>query len=509
MTTAMAAGSSDTPKGLAAPSPGRHVLVTGKGERPRGRILIVDDEANARAALSEILRDEGYATETAADGFKALGKIEEFAPDVVLTDLKMPGLDGLAFMEKAKSASPQSVFVVMTAFGTITSAVSAIKMGADNYLTKPLDYEALSAVVERAMEKAKLLQETQALRERLRERNAFGHIVSEDPKMRSVLDLVAQVGPSKASVLIMGESGTGKELIAEALCAASPRANKPFVRLHCAALAESLLESELFGHEKGAFTGAVARREGRFKQADGGTLFLDEIGEIPQGTQVKLLRFLQEKTFERVGGNETLKVDVRLIAATNRDLKAEIKKGTFREDLYYRLNVISIELPPLRERRADIGPLASFFLARYAKENGRNIEGISEKALKVLSSYDWPGNVRELENVIERAVVLCDGGLIDLRHLPPALAPKHAKEGPPPIPGSTIQELERYAILKTLEACGGSTSKAATILGVSPRKIQYKLHEYSTDPLPPRSSAAADGTSRTSHKPDGGTREDD
>jgi DNA-binding NtrC family response regulator len=394
----------------------------------------------------------------------------------------MPGLDGIAFMEKAKSASPQTVFVVMTAFGTISSAVSAIKKGAENYLTKPLDYEALSAVVDRAMEKAKLLQETLALRDRLRERNAFGHIVTEDPKMRSVLDLVAQVGPSKASVLITGESGTGKELIAEALCAASPRAQAPFVRLHCAALAESLLESELFGHEKGAFTGAVARREGRFKQADGGTLFLDENGEIPMGTQVKLLRFLQEKSFERVGGNETLKVDVRLIAATNRDLKAEIKKGNFREDLYYRLNVIAVELPPLREKRADIGPLASFFLGRYAKENGRNIEGISEQVLKVLAAYDWPGNVRELENVIERAVVLCEGPQIDLRHLPPSLVPSDQRDGPPPIPGSTIQDLERYAILKTLEACGGSTSKAASILGVSPRKIQYKLHEYSGGP---------------------------
>ena len=451
---------------------------------PRGRILVVDDEANARAALSEILRDEGYATETAADGFKALGKLEEFAPDVVLTDLKMPGLDGIAFMEKAKSASPQTVFVVMTAFGTISSAVSAIKRGAENYLTKPLDYEALSAVVDRAMEKAKLLQETLALRERLRERNAFGHIVTEDPKMRALLDLVGQVGPSKATVLITGESGTGKELIAEALCAASPRASGPFVRLHCAALAESLLESELFGHEKGAFTGAVARREGRFKQADGGTLFLDEIGEIPLGTQVKLLRFLQEKSFERVGGNETLKVDVRLIAATNRDLKAEIKKGHFREDLYYRLNVIAVELPPLRERRQDIGPLASFFLGRYAKENGRNIDGISEQALKVLSAYDWPGNVRELENVIERAVVLCDAPQVDVRHLPPSLVPADQRGGAPPIPGSTIQDLERYAILKTLEACGGSTSKAASILGVSPRKIQYKLHEYSGGPGP-------------------------
>jgi len=457
----------------------------------RGRILIVDDEANARAALSEILRDEGYSTETAADGFKALGKLEEFSPDVILTDLKMPGLDGIAFMEKARAAAPGTVFVVMTAFGTIQGAVQAVKKGAENYLTKPLEFDALSAVVERAMEKARLVHETRQLRDRLRERNAFGHIVSDDPKMQAVLDLVAQVGPSRASVLITGESGTGKELIAEAIHLASPRAKAPFVRLHCAALAESLLESELFGHERGAFTGAVARREGRFKQADGGTLFLDEIGEVPQGTQVKLLRFLQERTFERVGGNETVKVDVRIIAATNRDLNAEIKKGTFREDLFYRLNVVTLLLPPLRERRGDIAPLASFFLARYAAENGKQISGLSDEAAARLSEHGWPGNVRELENVIERAVVLCDAsqdgtsaaeprrGLhIELRHLPSSVVPQEDSGGPPPIPGTTIADLERYAILKTLEACDGSTSKAAMILGVSTRKIQYKLHEY-------------------------------
>jgi DNA-binding NtrC family response regulator len=460
----------------------------------RGRILIVDDEANARAALSEILRDEGYATETAADGFKALGKLEEFAPDVILTDLKMPGLDGIAFMEKARSAAPGAVFVVMTAFGTIGSAVAAVKKGAENYLTKPLEYEALSAVVERAMEKARLVQETRQLRDRLRERNAFGHIVTDDPKMREVLELVAQVGPSKASVLVTGESGTGKELIAEAIHAASPRAKQPFVRLHCAALAESLLESELFGHERGAFTGAVARREGRFKQADGGTLFLDEIGEIPGGTQVKLLRFLQDKTLERVGGNESLKVDVRIIAATNRDLAAEIKNGAFREDLYYRLNVVAVELPPLRERRGDIAPLASFFLRRYAAENGKTIDGFSDDAVARLVGYGWPGNVRELENVVERAVVLCESPVVEPRHLPPTVIPDHERPGPPPIPGSTIADLEKYAILKTLEACGGSTSKAALLLGVSTRKIQYKLHEYGATPdAPPVSSAAALG----------------
>jgi DNA-binding NtrC family response regulator len=444
----------------------------------RGRILIVDDESNARAALSEILREEGYATETAADGFKALGKIDEFAPDVILTDLKMPGLDGIAFMEKARSAAPGAAFVVMTAFGTISSAVVAMKKGAENYLLKPLDPEALGAVVERAMEKARLVQEAQRLRDRLRERNAFSHIVSSDPKMEAVLQLVAQVGPSRASVLITGESGTGKELIAEAVHAASPRAKAPFVRLHCAALSDALLESELFGHERGAFTGAVTRREGRFKQADGGTLFVDEVGEVPPAVQVKLLRFLQERTFERVGGNETMRVDVRVIAATNRDLAAEIKKAAFREDLYYRLNVVAIELPPLRERRADVPVLASFFLRKYAAENGKVIDTFTDEALRTLLEYRWPGNVRELENVIERAVVLCEGTRIEQKHLPPTVIPASERDGPPPIPGSTIADLERYAILRTLEACGGSTSKAATVLGVSPRKIQYKLHEY-------------------------------
>jgi DNA-binding NtrC family response regulator len=444
----------------------------------RGRILIVDDESNARAALSEILREDGFATETAADGFKALGKLDEFAPDVIQTDLKMPGLDGIAFMEKARAAAPGAVFVVMTAFGTISSAVDAMKKGAENYLLKPLDPETLGAVVDRAMEKARLVQEARRLRDRLRERNALSHIVSSDPKMQAVLELVAQVGPSKASVLVTGESGTGKELIAEAIHAASPRAKAPFIRLHCAALSESLLESELFGHERGAFTGAFSRREGRFKQADGGTLFLDEIGEVPAAVQVKLLRFLQERTFERVGGNETLRVDVRIIAATNRDLGAEIKKGAFREDLFYRLNVVAVELPALRDRRADVPALASFFLRRYASENGKTIETFADDALVALLEYHWPGNVRELENVVERAVVLCDGHRIERKHLSPTVVPTDDGETLPPIPGSTIADLERYAILKTLEACGGSTSKAATVLGVSPRKIQYKLHEY-------------------------------
>ncbi|HXN31670.1 MAG TPA: sigma-54 dependent transcriptional regulator [Polyangiaceae bacterium] len=448
---------------------------------PRGRILIVDDESNARAALNEILREEGYATETAADGFKALGKLDEFTPDVILTDLKMPGLDGIAFMEKARTAVPGAVFVVMTAFGTISSAVEAMKKGAENYLLKPLDPESLGAIVERAMEKSRLVHETQRLRDRLRERNAFSHIVSSDPKMQAVLELVAQVGPSRASVLVTGESGTGKELMAEAVHLASPRAKAPFVRLHCAALGEALLESELFGHERGAFPGAVSEREGRLKQADGGTLFLDEVSEISPTIQVKLLRFLQERTFEQVGGGEIRKVDVRIIAATDRNLEVEVDKGAFRDDLFYRLNVVTINLPPLRERRGDIPALASFFLRRYAAENGKTIETFADDALQALLEYRWPRNVRELENVVAHAVVLANSGRIERRHLPPSVVPSSERDGFPTIPGCTIADLERFAILRTLEACGGSTSKAATVLGVSPRKIQYKLHEYTPD----------------------------
>ena len=447
----------------------------------RGRILIVDDEANARAALSEILREEGYATETAADGFKALGKLEEFAPgrhpdrpeDAGPRRHRVHG-------ESAQRRRPGAVFVVMTAFGTISSAVEAMKKGAENYLLKPLDPEALGAVVERAMEKARLVQEARRLRDRLRERNAFSHIVSADPKMHAVLELVAQVGPSKASVLVTGESGTGKELIAEAIHLASPRARKaPFVRLHCAALSESLLESELFGHERGAFTGAVGRREGRFKQADGGTLFLDEIGEISPAVQVKLLRFLQEKTFERVGGNETLKVDVRIIAATNRDLAAEIKRG-----------------------RVPRGPLLSAQRRHRRAAAAARAAGRHPRARELLLA-PVRGRERQDDRDVRRRRAR-DAARVPLarqrarareRHRArrrPLRRPQHREEAPAAerrarrrsatgsrrSPARRSRSSSATPSCKTLEACGGSTSKAATVLGVSPRKIQYKLHEY-------------------------------
>src|SRR5664279_2559107 len=334
-----------------------------------GRILVVDDEVNARTALTELLRDEGYDVEMAADAFKALGKLETFGPHVVITDLKMPGMDGIELVKKIRSGDEPIAVIVMTAFGAVETAVTAMRAGAADYLMKPLNFDELLIVIDRVLETEHLRRETRQLRARVSQRVSPDNIVGTSPAMQNVFEIVDQVAQSRASVLITGESGTGKELIANAIHQRSPRVKKPFIKLHCAALAESLLESELFGHERGSFTGAIGRKDGRFSLADGGTLFLDEIGEISPSTQVKLLRFLQEHEFERVGGTDTIKVDVRVIAATNRNLPEEIAKGRFREDLFYRLNVVSLEMPPLRERRADIPALVRFFIDRYAATN--------------------------------------------------------------------------------------------------------------------------------------------
>ena len=379
--------------------------------------------------------------------------MQETAPDVLVTDLHMPGMDGIELLERAREAIPELIVVLVTAFADVETAVRAMQQGAEHYLTKPLQIDELVLVIDRALERRHLQHEATELRARLKDRLSFDNIVGASPAMQEVFDVIEQVAPTKASVLITGESGTGKELVAQAIHQNSPRATAPFVKLHCAALAETLLESELFGHEKGAFTGAVGRREGRFKQADGGTLFLDEIGEISPAIQVKLLRFLQERTFERVGGNETVKVDVRIIAATNRDLDAEVAAGKFREDLYYRLNVVNIEMPPLRARPSDLLPLATLFLHRFAKENGKRIDGFADDAVERIGAYRWPGNVRELENVIERAVVLCDGSKLTAKHLPAGVGA--SSRASVRIPGSTMDEIERHAILTTLEACGG------------------------------------------------------
>jgi DNA-binding NtrC family response regulator len=456
-----------------------------------GRILVVDDEANARSALVELLREEGYSVEGAADGFKALGKLPEHAPDLVLTDLKMPGMDGIDLLKKIHEYDPSIAVVMMTAFGAVETAVAAMRAGASDYLTKPVNVVEMSLVVAREIEQRRLRAEAGMLRARLAERYGLKNMIGDSAPMQEVFKTIEQVAGARASILITGESGTGKELVARGIHEKSPRAKGPFVKLHCGALAESILESELFGHERGAFTGAATRRDGRFFQANGGTLFLDEIGEVSPAVQVKLLRFLQEREFERVGGNETIRVDVRIIAATNRNLPERVEQGTFREDLFYRLNVINIEMPALRARPSDVPALAGHFLRKYAAENGKAITGFSDDALARLGAYWWPGNVRELENVVERAVVLCRASEITGADLPSHLVPPTGATGIQ-IPGSTLDAVERYTITKTLESTGGSTSRAAEILGISVRKVQYKLHEYESAPRSQRDALSGD-----------------
>jgi two-component system response regulator HydG len=442
----------------------------------RHRVVVVDDEAASRNALATLLRAEGFEVTLAEDGQAGLARVQEVAPDVLVTDLHMPGIDGIELLRRARESQQDLIVVLVTAFADVETAVRAMHEGAEHYLSKPLQVDELLLVIRRALDRRKLREEATELRKRLKDKLRFDNIVGASPAMQAVFDVIEQVARTKATVLVTGESGTGKELVAQAIHENGARASAPFVKLHCAALAETLLESELFGHERGAFTGAVGRREGRFKQADGGTLFLDEIGEISPAIQVKLLRFLQERTFERVGGNETVKVDVRIIAATNRDLASECASGKFREDLYYRLNVVNVEMPPLRARPSDLLPLATHFLRRFASENDKKIEGFAPDAVERIVGYRWPGNVRELENVIERAVVLCEGAELTSKHLPAGVGP--VTRGGVRIPGSTMGEIERHAILTTLEACGGKTTQAAQMLDISVRKIQYKLHEY-------------------------------
>ena len=444
----------------------------------KGRVLVVDDEASARSGLEKLLRQEGFSVDVAADGPAALAIASDHPPDVVVTDLKMPGMDGVELLTKLHEQDRDLPVVVVTAFGEVSSAVNAMRAGADDYLTKPVDFDALTLSIERAMQRQALRVEADNLRRQIREREGEGleGLIGVSPAMQKVYRVTRQVAAAKATVLITGESGTGKGELAKAIHLKSPRAKGPFVALHCASLAESLLESELFGHEKGAFTGADKRRSGRFEQAHGGTLFLDEVGEIPPATQVKFLRVLQERTFERVGGNEALTVDVRLVAATNRDLAADVQTGRFREDLYYRLNVVHIDMPPLRVRDGDVLLLANHFLRRFAAENNKRIDGFSDQARAKVISHRWPGNVRELENAIERAVVLCDTPTIEEEHMPTHVAP--LAKGAVRIPGATMSEIERYSILATLEATDGSTARAAEMLGISIRTIQYRLHEY-------------------------------
>ena len=446
---------------------------------------MIDDEVNAAAALEKLLQEDGYEVSAANDARTGLSLLEKTDPDIVLTDLRMPGMDGLELLTRVKQIRPETMVLLMTAYGTVKTAVRAMKLGAEDYLAKPIDFEELEVILQRVLEKRRLLEEMRVLRERVHQKYRFENLVGESPDMLAAFKTVRQVAPSSSSVLLLGESGTGKELFAQALHQNSPRKDKPFIKVACAALPETLLESELFGHEKGSFTGALYARSGRFEMADGGTLFLDEIGDISPTVQVKLLRFLEKREFEGVGGNRTYKVDVRIVCATHRDLKKKLEDGSFREDLYYRLNVIEIHIPPLRERGEDIPVLAHHFLKKFADANGKDVRRISDEALALLLRHPWPGNVRELENAMERAAVLANEPVLTPDHFP-TLRGIRAEAAPAgaagalgvAIPGSSFADIEREAILRTLEAVGGSTSRAASLLQISARKIQYKLKEY-------------------------------
>jgi two-component system, NtrC family, response regulator AtoC len=439
-------------------------------------ILIVDDEKNTREGLARALR-RSYEVLIAESGATALNLLSEKPVDVMLSDLRMPGMDGMTLMQRALAVSPQLICILLTAYGNIETAVDAMRHGATDFLTKPVNLEQLEMVLQRVLRSRQAETENVQLREQLDSKFGLENIIGSSPEMQGIFDTVRQVAASRATVLIQGESGTGKELIAKAIHRLSPRKNGPFVPVHCAALSSTLLESELFGHEKGAFTGAAERRKGRFELADGGSLFLDEIGEIDASVQVKILRALEERRFERVGGQESVDVDTRLIAATNRDLKKMVADGTFREDLYYRLYVVVIHLPSLRERKSDIPLLLRHFLDLFNQENGRSIEGFSPDALDLLTTYPWPGNVRELRNVVEQMVVLSRSQRIGLRDLPAHIREAEGSGGVP-VGGTTLAEMEKQAVLRALKESGGNRTHAAETLGISRRTLHRKIAEY-------------------------------
>jgi DNA-binding NtrC family response regulator len=447
------------------------------------QILIVDDEKNQREMLEGFLTKQGYGAIAAEDGQKALEKFKSGPIDLVLTDYRMPGMEGIQLLKEIKRLNPEAVVVLMTAYGTVGTAVATMKEGAYDYLTKPIDLDELLLLIQRVEREIALGQENRELKEQLRDKFKVDFIISTSRQMGEALNLVGRVAQSQATVLILGESGTGKELIARAIHYSSLRADKPLIKVNCAALPDNLLESELFGHEKGAFTGAVARRIGRFEQADHGSIFLDEIGDLSPSLQMKLLRVLQEKEFERLGSNQIIKSDVRIIAATHRNLEEAIRQGTFREDLYYRLNVVTISLPPLRERKEDIPPLVEHFLKKYNRENRKNVTSLSREVRDLLMNYQYPGNVRELENIIERAVVLCRGETLTIQDLPLNLRESKveaALEGARQsgnLPGA-LEEIERRMISSALERSSGVQTKAAADLGISERVLRYKMKKY-------------------------------
>jgi DNA-binding NtrC family response regulator len=441
-------------------------------------ILVVDDEKNIREGLGKVLELDGYKVLLASDGKEAIQVLSRGDIDLVITDLKMPNLSGEEVLQKATSTSPNLPVIILTGHGTIENAVQAMKNGAYDYLTKPVNMDRLSLLVQRALSARELMLQHRAMQEQLQKRHQFSSIIGKSESMKKIFEVVQQVAPSRASVLITGESGVGKEMIADALHYNSNRRDKPFIKVHCAALTETLLESELFGHERGSFTGAVARKRGRFELANLGTLFLDEIGEISQNVQIKLLRVLEDKTFERVGGEETIEVDVRVIAATNRDLKSAIDEGDFREDLYYRLNVVNIHIPPLRDRRDDIPLLMAAFVKEFSEENGKSIEAIEPKARMILYNYPWSGNVRELRNCIESAVVMSKSNIITMDDLPPHIHSSADQEYLKINAGATLADIEREAIRATLTQQNGNKTKAAEVLGIGRKTLHRKLQEY-------------------------------
>ena len=443
------------------------------------RVLIVDDEEGIRSVLADLFQELGYDATLAEDGKSGLKAALAGTYDLVMLDLSLPGLDGLDVLRSLKEDRPEVPVIMITAYASMQSAVEALKLGAYDYITKPFGLSEVQMIAERAVERRRLIDENKYLKEQLRLQYGFDNVIGRNPQVQQAYVLAAQVADSSASVLILGETGTGKEYVARSIHYQSPRSEDPFVKVSCAALPETLLESELFGHEKGAFTNAIARRIGRFEMADGGTLFLDEVGDMMPAIQLKLLRVLQEKQFERVGGSETIAVDVRIIAATNRNLKKAIAEKQFREDLYYRLNVITINLPPLKERKEDIPELAGHFVEKYCRETGKHIEGLIPEAMCVLESYFWPGNIRELENCIERAVILCHGRRILPQHLlfsedvGPLAAPKASSCVPKP-----LSEMERDHIESVLSYCDWNQTRAASILGIDRKTLRNKVREY-------------------------------
>lgn len=439
-------------------------------------ILTIDDEENIRNGLADNFELEGYNVEKAASGKEGLEKIEKGGIDLVITDLRMDGIPGQEVVRRVTTEHPGIPVIVLTGHGSIEDATAAIKAGAFDFLTKPLDLDHLNHIVKNALKGREQEQRITELEEKIRKGSASASdMIGKSAELNQVKNLIAKAAPSRANVLIAGESGVGKELVAKSIHEQSPRKDKPFVIVHCAALSESLLESELFGYEKGAFTGAESQHKGRFEIADGGTIFLDEIGEINQSTQVKLLRVIQEKSFERVGGTQSITVDVRLVAATNRNLEEEVKAGRFREDLFYRLNVVRIPMPPLRERKDDIPLLLHAFLREFNIENQKNITGFDNRAKSAILKYSWPGNIRELKNCVESAVVMCNGDEIKIEDLPASVREK-GEEKAITIPiGMSLEEAEMVIIQENLAACNGNKSKCAEVLGIGRKTLHRKL----------------------------------